>query len=78
MTMAFGRMAARVFKVSTRLSPFWTLDPCAEMDTASAPSRFAAISKLTRVRVDASKKRLTIIFPASVFSRREAVSPGGC
>ena len=36
----------------------------AVMETASAPRRLAAISKLVRVRVEASKKRLTIILPA--------------
>ena len=35
---------------------------------ASAPRRLAAISKLVRVRVEASKNRLTIILPRSVSS----------
>ena len=68
MTMAFGRMAASVFSVSTSDSPFETLEPEAAMEMASAPRRLAAISKLVRVRVEASKKRLTIIFPRSVSS----------
>ena len=38
------------------------------IETASAPSRLAAISKLVRVRVEASKNRLTIILPRSVSS----------
>jgi hypothetical protein len=54
-TMAFGRMAASVFSVSTSDSPFETLEPCAAMETVSAPRRLAAISKLVRVRVEASK-----------------------
>ena len=67
--MAFGRMAASVFSVSTRDSPLETLEPDALMETASAPSRLAAISKLVRVRVDASKNRFTIIFPRRVSRR---------
>src|ERR1035438_8955473 len=47
-------LAASVFSVSTSDSPFETLEPEAVIDTASAPSRLAAISKLVRVRVDAS------------------------
>ncbi len=54
MTMASGRIAASVFSVSTSDSPLVTLEPEAVIDTASAPSRFAAISKLVRVRVEAS------------------------
>ena len=69
-TMAFGRIATSVFSVSTSDSPFETLDPCAAIETVSAPSRFAAISKLTRVRVEASKNRLTIILPRSASRRR--------
>ena len=67
-TMASGRMAASVFSVSTRDSPFETLEPEAVMEIASAPRRLAAISKLVRVRVDASKNRFTIILPRSVSS----------
>ena len=52
--MALGRMAASVFSVSTRDSPLETLEPEAVIETESAPSRRAAISKLVRVRVDAS------------------------
>ena len=64
MMMASGRMAASVFSVSTRDSPLVTLEPAAVIEMASAPSRLAAISKLVRVRVDASKKRFTTIGPA--------------
>ncbi len=53
-TMASGRMAASVFSVSTSDSPFVTLEPDAVIETASAPRRLAAISKLVRVRVEAS------------------------
>ena len=52
--MASGRMAASVFSVSTSDSPLVTLEPDAVMETASAPNRLAAISKLVRVRVEAS------------------------
>ena len=61
MMMAFGRMAASVFSVSTRDSPLVTLDAEAVIDTESAPRRLAAISKLVRVRVDVSKNRFTTI-----------------
>ena len=71
MTIAFGRMATRVFRVSTSDSPLDTLDPCAAIETESAPRRLAAISKLMRVRVDASKNRFTIIFPRSASRRRK-------
>jgi len=47
-------MGARVFSVSTSDSPLETLDPEAVMETASPPRRLAAISKLVRVRVEAS------------------------
>src|ERR1039457_2627386 len=66
--MASGRIAPSVFSVSTSDSPLLTLDPDAVIDTASAPRRLAAISKLVRVRVEASKNRLTIILPRSVSS----------
>ena len=68
-TMALGRIAANVFRVSTRDSPFETLDPEAAIDTASAPNRRAAISKLVRVRVEASKKRFTIMRLRRVSNR---------
>ena len=68
MTMASGCMAARVFSVSTSDSPLETLEPDAVIDTVSAPRRLAAISKLVRVRVEASKNRFTIILPRSVSS----------
>jgi len=51
--------------VSTSDSPLDTLDPLAVIDTESAPNRFAAISKLVRVRVEDSKKRFTTILPRS-------------
>jgi len=68
-TMASGRMAARVLSVSTSDSPLLTLEPEAVMPIASAPRRLAAISKLVRVRVDASKNRLTIMRPFRMSSR---------
>ena len=66
MTIVSGRIAASVLSVSTSDSPFETLEPCSEIDTVSAPRRLAAISKLVRVRVEASKNRLTIVFPRNV------------
>jgi len=68
--MASGRMATSVFSVSTRDSPLETLEPDAVIEIASAPSLFAAISKLVRVRVEASKNKFTIILPFRMSSRR--------
>jgi hypothetical protein len=53
-TIALGRIAARVLSVSTSDSPLDTLEPDAVIEIVSAPSLLAAISKLVRVRVDAS------------------------
>lgn len=69
MTMACGRIATSVLSVSTSDSPFVTLEPEAVMDSVSAPSRLAAISKLDRVRVEFSKKRFTTILPAQLVRR---------
>ena len=75
MTMASGRMAPRVLSVSTSDSPLETLEPELVMDKTSAPMRRAAISKLVRVRVDASKKRLTMERPCRIVVRLNG-SPG--
>ena len=55
------RIASRFRAVSTSVSPFDTLDPDAATLTVSADSRFSANSNEMRVRVDASKNRLTIV-----------------
>ena len=47
-------------------SPLLTEEVEAEMFTASAERRFAAISNEVRVRVEASKKRLMTVLPRSV------------
>jgi hypothetical protein len=49
--------------MSASVSDFERLEPPAETLMASAESRFAAISKLTRVRVDGSRNRLMIVLP---------------
>ena len=67
-TITSGRIADSVFSVSTSDSPLERLEPWAWMETVSAPSRLAAISKLVRVRVEASKNRLTIVLPRNVSS----------
>ena len=59
------RIASRFRAVSTSVSPFDTLDPEAETFTVSADSRFSANSNEIRVRVEFSKKRLTIVAPRS-------------
>src|SRR5262249_38447164 len=51
---------------SRRVSPLVVDDAVPEMLTASAERRLAAISKLVRVRVDGSRKRLMTVRPRSV------------
>ena len=77
MMIASGRIATSVFRVSTSDSPFDTLEPCADIDTMSAPRCLAAISKLTRVRVEASKNRLTTVRPRSVSNASERFTAVG-
>src|SRR5205085_2935999 len=64
-TIMFGCIATRFSAVSIRVSPFSTEDPDAEKFSVSAERRFSAISKETRVRVDASMKRLITSWPRS-------------
>ncbi len=59
------RIASRFRAVSTSVSPLETLEPEEATFTVSAERRFSANSKLMRVRVLASKKRLTIVWPRS-------------
>src|SRR5947209_7636339 len=66
MTTRSGAMAWRLSAVSTSVSPFSSAEPEVEKLTLSADSRFSAISKLERVRVEASKKRLITVLPRSV------------
>ena len=47
------------------IRPWRRWSPTAVIEMASAPRRLAAISKLVRVRVEASKNRFTIILPRS-------------
>jgi hypothetical protein len=65
-TMQSGAIASRLRAVSTSVSPFVTEEDEAEILTASADNRFAAISKDVRVRVEASKKTLITVLPRSV------------
>src|SRR5687768_18338854 len=60
-----GAIASRLSAVSTSVSPLTRLDVCAAMFSVSALSRFSAISKEVLVRVLASKKRFTTVFPRS-------------
>ena len=55
--------------MSISVSPFLTDEPDTEMFNTDAPSRFAATSKDTLVRVEFSKKRLTTARPFSSVSR---------
>ena len=59
------RIASRFRAVSTRVSPLLTEVPALATLTVSAQSRFSANSKEIRVRVEASKKRLTMVLPRS-------------
>src|SRR6266705_1576330 len=65
MTTMSIRIASRFLAVSTSVSPFCTALPDAATLTVSADRRFSANSKEMRVRVDASKKRLTMVLPRS-------------
>ena len=58
-------MAVSVSIVSRRLSPLFTLEVLAEKVITSADNRFAAVSKLSRVRVESSKNTLAIVLPRS-------------
>ena len=64
--MASGAIASRLRAVSMSDSPFVTDDDEADMFTASAESRLAAISNDVRVRVEDSKKKLMTVLPRSV------------
>src|SRR5256884_216433 len=59
------RIASRLRAVSTSVSPFWTALPLAATLTVSAERRFSANSNEMRVRVEASKNRLTMVLPRS-------------
>ena len=59
-------IASSVCAVSLRDSPLLTLEPFAEKLITSAESRLAAASKLRRVLVESSKKRLTTVRPRKV------------
>src|SRR3989339_57146 len=56
-------IASMFLMVSLSVSPFLTLDPAEEKLTVSPESLFSASSKLMRVRVLFSKKRLTRVGP---------------
>src|SRR5579864_8743547 len=58
-------IAARLSTVSSKVSPLVDEDAAILRLKTSAESRFAAISKVVRVRVDGSKNRLKIDLPRS-------------
>jgi len=66
MTTMSTIIASMFLAVSRRVSPFFTLDVDAEKFSVSAESRFSASSNDMRVRVLASKKRLTMVTPRRV------------
>ncbi len=63
MTIRSGDIAWRFLAVSSSDSPFSTALPLAAKLSESAESHFSAVSNEKRVRVEASKKRLTTIRP---------------
>jgi len=58
-------MACRLRKVSSSVSPLTAEEAVTLMFSTSADSRLAASSKVVRVRVLASKNRLTMVLPRS-------------
>ncbi len=68
MTMQSGLMASNVRTVSSSDSPFFRLEDSACKFIVSAPRREAAVPKLMRVRVEASKKAKATVLPRRVAS----------
>src|SRR5205085_5026128 len=62
-TNASAPMASSVATVSRSDSPFLSDELAAEKVITSAPSRRAAVSKESRVRVETSKKHDTTVLP---------------
>ena len=65
-TIPSGRIASSVRTVSISDSPFFRLDDSACRFIVSAPRRDAAVAKLMRVRVEASKNASATVFPRKV------------
>src|SRR4051812_27988869 len=73
-------IADRLAIVSSRLSPLAVDERAMSRLITSADSRFAAISKVVRVRVEFSKKRLNTALPRSsgtFFTSRSAIDVNG-
>ncbi len=75
---ASGSIASSVIAVSRMLSALVRLDDDGVKLTTSAESRFPAISKLVRVRVDDSKNRLISVRPRSVGTFLTSRRPTSC
>ena len=67
-TMQSGLIASSVRTVSSSDSPFFRLDDSACRFIVSAPRREAAVAKLMRVRVEASKNARATVLPRRVAS----------
>ena len=67
--------ASRLRAVSLRVSPFLSEEASAEKLMTSAVRRWAASSKLMRVRVEGSTKRLTTVLPRRAGTFLMARSP---
>ena len=70
MTITSPPSAVSVRTVSSSVSPFSTDEPLAVMFVTSADSAFAASSKDTRVRVEASAKNRITVRPRRAGVRR--------
>src|ERR1700679_3192235 len=75
MMMMSALRASRLRAVSLRVSPFLSEDASAEKLMTSALSRCAASSKLMRVRVEGSMKRLMTVLPRRAGTFLMARSP---
>ncbi len=62
--------------VSSMLSPFTREESCTSRFTTSAPSRLAASSNDTRVRVDGSVNMLATVTPARLLFVRRRLADG--
>ena len=75
MMMMSALRASRLRAVSLRVSPFLSEEASAEKLMTSAVRRWAASSKLMRVRVEGSMKRLTTVLPRRAGTFLMARSP---
>src|SRR3954470_35536 len=75
MMMMSAFIASRFFAVSLSVSPFFSEEASAVKLMTSAVRRWAASSKLMRVRVEGSMNRLTTVLPRSAGTFLMARAP---